>query len=116
MTMGDRIKDRRAALNLTLDDVGKKLGVNRSTVMRYESGKTQRISQRVIAKLAEILDTTPGYLLGVEDENQKTADFDGKVLMLARQMQNLPDDKLDMLNSIIKSMTEIAGKEKTDGN
>lgn len=116
MTIGERINSRRLELDLTLEDVGKALGVNRSTVMRYESGKTQRISQRTLAKLAEILSTTPAYLLGVDAENSKTADLDGKVLMLARQMQKLPDDKLDMLNSIINSMTEIAGKEKTDGN
>lgn len=36
MDIQDKIKKRRLELNLTLDDVAKELGVNKSTVLRYE--------------------------------------------------------------------------------
>ena len=37
MTIGQRIKNRRLELNLSVEDVAKRLGKNRATVYRYEN-------------------------------------------------------------------------------
>lgn len=112
MSIGERIKARRLELGLTLEDVGKKLGVNRSTVKRYEDGKTQRIRQDTLEKLAVVLDTTPEYLMGWDSPaNQNKLDLDGEILVLAREMQKLPEDKRNLLKSIVKAMSETADKE-----
>jgi len=64
---GARIKERREALGMTLEEVGNGLGVNKSTIKRYEDGVTKRITIATYEKLAEILDTTPLYLMGESD-------------------------------------------------
>lgn len=112
MNIGERIKARRLKLGLTLEQVGKKLGVNRSTIKRYEDGKTQRIGQDTLEKLAVVLKTTPEYLMGWDTPAKEDGlNLDGEILVLAREMQKLPEDKRSLLKSIVKAMSDVADKE-----
>lgn len=111
MSIGERIKSRRLELGLTLEDIGKILGVNRSTVKRYENGETKRISPKTIEKLSVILKTTPEYLAGWDTQEKMNLDLNGEILILAREMQNLPEDKINLLKSIVKAMSDVADKE-----
>ena len=111
MSIGAKIKERRESLGLTLEAVGAELGVHRSTVMRYESGDTQRISLTVIEKLATILKTTPSNLMGWENSDQASVILDPEIRLIARNMQNMPHDKRDMLVKIINTMSDIADEE-----
>ncbi|MDR1805520.1 MAG: helix-turn-helix domain-containing protein [Clostridium sp.] len=65
MTTGQRIKRLREGLKLTLEQVGAHVGVNKATVQRYESGEID-LKRNVAISLAEILQTTPAYLMGWE--------------------------------------------------
>lgn len=67
MNLGERIKKLREMRNLTLEDVGNYVGVNKATVQRYESGNID-IKRNVAIKLAEILQSTPSYIMGWSDE------------------------------------------------
>lgn len=66
MEMKDRIKFLREKNGLTLEDVGKVVGVGKSTVRKWETGDIANMRRDKIAKLAEALHTTPGYLMGWE--------------------------------------------------
>lgn len=68
MTIGERIKARRYELNLTVDDVAKKLGKNRATVYRYESDMIYHFPITVLEPLAKILKCSPDYLMGWTDD------------------------------------------------
>ena len=35
--VGERVKERRTELNLTMPELGKRVGVNKSTIQRYEA-------------------------------------------------------------------------------
>lgn len=41
MNLGEKIKNRRLMLDLTLEDVGKIAEVSKSTVMKWERGKVK---------------------------------------------------------------------------
>ena len=110
MNIGDRIRERRENLGLSLEAVGTELGVHRSTVMRYENGDTQRIPLPVIEKLAAILKTTPTYLMGWEN-NDLSETLDPEIKLIARSLQRMPHDKRDMLVKIIHTMSDIADEE-----
>ena len=111
MSIGKRIKERRETLGLTLEAVGCELGVHRSTILRYESGDTQRISLPTIEKLAAILKTTPSYLMGWETAENAAAELDPEIRLVARSMQKMPREKRDMLVRIINTMSDIADEE-----
>lgn len=66
-TIQDKIKERRKELGLSLEDVAKALGVNRSTVMRYESESIKKMPIDIIPPLAKVLRCSPEYLMGWED-------------------------------------------------
>lgn len=64
MTTGERIKLLRKSHNLTQEELGKKIGVQKAAIQKYEKGTVKNIKRDSIIKLAEILDTTPEYILG----------------------------------------------------
>lgn len=62
-SVGSRIKMRRLDLSLTLEEVAQAVGVKKSTIQRYESGVIKNIGSKKINELANILQTSPEYLL-----------------------------------------------------
>lgn len=64
----DRIKNRRLELGLTLEDVARKVGVSKPTVLRWESGDIANMRSDKISKLADALLTTPSYLMCWTDD------------------------------------------------
>ncbi|RKD33962.1 helix-turn-helix domain-containing protein [Lacrimispora algidixylanolytica] len=66
---GQRIKSRRKQKQMSADEVASKLGVSRSTIFRYENGHIEKVPANVLERLAEILDTTPTYLMGWDDDS-----------------------------------------------
>lgn len=66
MQIGSRLKEKRHALHLTLADVAKAVGVSRQTLSRYETGVIVNIPSDKIEALAQVLQTTPAYLMGWE--------------------------------------------------
>jgi len=70
MTIGERIKQRRIELGLSVDEVAEKLGKNRATVYRYESNEIENLPVGTLEPLAKILETTPAQLMGWDDKEQ----------------------------------------------
>lgn len=85
MKIGERIRQRRKFLGLSVDELAEKLGKNRATVYRYESSDIEKLPTTVLEPLADALKTTPAYLMGWEDD--KPADT----------LTVLPTDKIHMI-------------------
>lgn len=68
MTIGERIKNRRISLGLTVEQLAAKLNKNRATIYRYESDEIENMSISVLEPLAKVLHCSPAYLMGWEDE------------------------------------------------
>ena len=62
--MGVRIKKLRLENNMTLEELGNKVGVGKSTVRKWENGMIANMRRDKIAKLAEALNVSPAYLMG----------------------------------------------------
>lgn len=71
MTIGQKIKELRKQLDMSVDDLASKLGKNRATIYRYERGDIENLPLDVLEPLANALETTPGYLMGWEDSPKK---------------------------------------------
>ena len=68
--VGERVKERRTELNLTMPELGKRIGVNKSTIQRYEADGVDPKRTMVINGLAEALLTTPEWLTGLSDDKE----------------------------------------------
>lgn len=69
MDMADRIKKRRVAMGYTQEELGEKIGVQKSAIAKYKSGRVKNLKRGVIAKLADVLQCSPTYLMGLEGES-----------------------------------------------
>lgn len=68
MDFRDKMKMLRIQQGLTLEAVGKIVGVGKSTVRKWESGQIANMGRDKIALLAKALNVSPGYLMGWESE------------------------------------------------
>ena len=68
MNTGERIKIQRKSLGLSYSDIAKSVGVNRTTIMRYEKGETEKMPISLVQPLSKILKCSPMYLMGWTDD------------------------------------------------
>ena len=64
--MGDRIKMKREENDLTMAELGAILGVQASAVNKWEKGHVSNIKRSTIAKMADLFDVNPVWLMGLE--------------------------------------------------
>ena len=67
MDIGEKIKQRRLELGLTLEEVGSMVGVSKSTVMKWGTGYIENMKRDKIALLAKALRKSPLWVMGIED-------------------------------------------------
>lgn len=78
----DRLKELREAHGIRSQyRLADKIGINRSTYSRLESGETKTISSDILIKLAELYNVPTDYILGLTDTPEKTG-FDIRELGL----------------------------------
>ena len=107
MNIGQRIKKIRKEKGLSVDYIADKLGKNRATVYRYESNEIENLPYPILVPLAEILGTTPMYLMGLEENTEE--------IKVTKEEKQLLDDynKLNNLgkreaNKRVSELTEIS--------
>lgn len=69
--MSLNIAERRKELGLTLDELGKKTGVSKSTVKKWESGYIKNMRRDKIVLLAKALQVSPMDILLSRDSNDE---------------------------------------------
>lgn len=111
MSIGQRIKAKRIEMSMSAEELGKRLGKNRATIYRYEKGDIENLPLDILEPIAEVLHTTPQYLMGWEQEqvkNDALADIiirlrtDDNFFMLVKQLADLDQDKLSSLQTLLK--------------
>lgn len=69
MSLSTVLKQRRKELGLTLSQIADMMDVAEATVQRWESGNIKTLRHNKISKLAQILNVSPAYLMGWEEDN-----------------------------------------------
>lgn len=67
MKMGDIIRQLRLQRGITQEELGKVIGVQKSTIRKYESGMVENIKRTSIKKMADYFGVSPTYLMGMEE-------------------------------------------------
>lgn len=89
MSVGERIKERRNELGMSVDELAVRLNKNRATVYRYEKGDIENLPIDILEPLAKALDTTPQYLMGWNDSPNADAVTIGELLRIMRLQRNM---------------------------
>lgn len=66
MNFGERLKILRKDFNISQDELGKKIGVARTSVANYETNRNYPTSE-VLEKLSDVFGVSLDYLLGKTD-------------------------------------------------
>lgn len=74
--MKSDLKARRNELGLTLEEVGNIVGVGKSTVRKWETGAIENMKRDKIVKLANALKVSPSYIMGFEENNTTSNQFE----------------------------------------
>ena len=116
MTVGERIKERRIELGLSQEEVALKAGYkSRSSINKIE--KSRDLPLPKVEKVSKILNCTPTYLLGWEDDvSQMKTDIiaiiatDDLLMKCNEKMVLLDNDKkekvLEFINDISKKVED----------
>jgi transcriptional regulator with XRE-family HTH domain len=80
MSVGKIIKKRRKELKMSADELGIKLGKDRSTIYRYENGDIEKLPIDILKPIAEALLTTPEYLMGWEEPDNLSPSVKTQIL------------------------------------
>lgn len=82
MTTGERIKMLRKKHNMTQEELGAKIGVQKAAIQKYEKGTVRNIKRDSLIKLAKCLDTTPEFLLGWDETPSNIIPIDEEFVMI----------------------------------
>lgn len=106
MDLSEKIRTLRKKNGMTLEEVGRIVGVGKSTVRKWENGDIKNMRRDKIQKLAEALNVRPEYLMGWEEEEEEPAPATQprKWRILSAGALNLSDDDLDKLYSIAHTL------------
>jgi len=97
--IGTRIRARRRERQLTQDELAGKVGVSRSAVAQWETGRTGQITGN-LSRIAAALDVGVEYLLYGDDKRAATEPRQGDELVLLRLYQECdPEDRQMLLRT-----------------
>lgn len=88
--IGTRIKQARINAGFSVEELAKKIGKNRATIYRYESGEIADLPTTILEPLAKALGTTPAQLMGWEPEQPKEKPKGVKIPVLGSVAAGVP--------------------------
>ena len=96
--IGNRIKLRREQLNLTQEELGTHLSLNKSTINRYESGEVKKIKLPILHALAKFLDVDPNWLALKTDDMGSFSNSMEKEKSIPVSEDALSDDEMLLID------------------
>jgi transcriptional regulator with XRE-family HTH domain len=117
MSVGKRIKQRREEIGMTQAELAKKVGTTYQAISKYENDIIGTIPTKKLKIIAEALDCSPVYLLGME---QKAIYNEKQVDEMRDELKDNPDLRIllsaasDLKPEDIRKLTEIAKMIRRD--
>lgn len=94
MNIGDRVKYLREQKGMTQEELATRLGYkSKSSVAHIENGRD--IPRSMVVTLADILETTPAYLMGWDEEQKESTPIPQNRSAIIERINALPDDQFE---------------------
>lgn len=103
---GDRIKERRAAQKMTLEQLAQATDSSKSYIWELENKNPPRPSAEKLSAIAKALDVTVDYLFGRDDQTLEEAEDKA----FYRSYSGMPPETRQQ----IREMAKILGKKKVE--
>jgi transcriptional regulator with XRE-family HTH domain len=77
---GTRIRELRTLAGMSQEELGKRVGVQRAAINKYEVGSVTNIPIATIEKMAAIFEVSPTYIVGWNETSSNPLSAEVKVL------------------------------------
>lgn len=108
MTQGERIRELRKALKLTLDRFGERVGVKKSALSQIENGKSG-VTDQMIKSICREFDVSETWIRTGEGEMFPPVDRRTEIARLTRQLLNEEEDSFK--NRFISMLADLNVEE-----
>ena len=129
MTMGERIRILRKQHKMTQEELGCKIGVGKTAIVKYEKGQVENLPRVTIERMAVLFGVSPSYLMCFDqwDENSRALSDEVKLIEriqakwgkdMIRIIQNyceLNREGQNTLLTISESLTELKKFQTVQG-
>jgi transcriptional regulator with XRE-family HTH domain len=101
--IGERLKTLRKENDMTLDELGVKLNMPKSSLSRYENGESDP-SIETVKKIASFFNVSIDWLAGLSDSrnSEQNYDFTYKDIVLECHKNNISVERLKKFIDLIK--------------
>lgn len=108
ISAGVRIKELRTLAGMSQEELGRRVGVQRAAINKYEVGSVTNIPIATIEKMAKVFDVSPTYIVGWNDTASNPLSAEVKVLQGVKTFYG--KDAVDLLEGYF--MMSVAGRKK----
>jgi len=84
MTMGERIRVLRKQHKMSMEELGSKLGVGKSAILKYEKGQVENLPRSTIEKMAILFGVSPSYLMCFDEWDENSEHLSDEVTLIER--------------------------------
>ena len=78
--IGERIKYLRTLADMSQEELGNRVGVQRAAINKYEKGSVTNIPIATVEKIATVFDVSPTYIIGWSDTSDNTLAVEVKII------------------------------------
>ena len=109
MDIGSKIKKARLSKGLTQQELGNLVGVQKSAIAKYESGRVVNIKRSTLQKIASALNIRPSELI-FSEPSKDSAELHVKIITDLELMEtikiyySLCEDNQKMIRDLVRSL------------
>jgi len=105
MSFNNKIKELRKKNNWTQEDLAKKMNLQNTHICRYETGNIKP-GLDILKKFAKIFNVSIDYILGEENEKNRTIKIDNEELyQTLKDVEYLPDKDKETVRNVIEGLS-----------
>jgi repressor LexA len=82
--MGERIRILRKQHKMSMEELGSKLGVGKSAILKYEKGQVENLPRSTIEKMAILFGVSPSYLMCFDEWDKNSEPLSDEVVLIER--------------------------------
>ena len=117
MNIGAKIKSARLAKGMTQEELGEILGVQKSAIAKYESGRVVNIKRSTLKKISDVLNIPPFELIfdeehrKIQKKNDVLSDIvlkineDAELLEIVEALSNLDFEKREAVKAVLNAFS-----------
>ena len=92
---GTKIKELRLLADMSQEELGRRVGVQRAAINKYEKGTVENIPLKTIEKIADVFEVSPNYIVGWDNVESNPLSAEIKVLQGVKRFYS--NDAVELL-------------------